>query len=263
MNEKKNTTNDIQPKPKKTRSYGVNDVLNWKFNEKDFPKHWREHLGNIPDRFLMYVDGDGGHGKTEYSMLISKMFANHLGKVHLNNVEQGKHKQITESAQRNQFRSTITPGTWMYSNIRNFEEYKDKLRKKNSGRIQIIDSISYWPLSVKQVQELIMQFKYKSFMFVGYKAHFTQNRAIAHLCDIKVRVDSFYAKPISRFGGNGVLDLLAGANPDIVDRLRYGKLITIEQAEEQINVEEFKDEPVIKPTSEPVAVALNLNGHAG
>jgi nucleoside-triphosphatase THEP1 len=192
---------------KGARSYGVRDILNWKFEEQEFPDEWLKHFGNIPSRFLMYVDGDGGSGKTEYIMRTSQMLANHMGKVHLNNVEQGKHKQIKDSAIRNNFDETIPKGKFMYSSIKDFEKYNAKIERRNSGTIQIIDSISYFPLSVKQIQELIEKFKRKSFIFVGYKAHFAANRPIAHLCDIKVRVENFLAKPISRFGGNEILDI--------------------------------------------------------
>lgn len=192
---------------KGARSYGVRDILNWSFEEQSFPKEWLDHLGNIPERFLMYIDGDGGHGKTEYVMRLSQMLSNYMAKVHLNNVEQGKHLQIQQSAQRNNFEETIQKGKWMFSNIRDFDKYKEKIARRNSGSIQIIDSISYWPLNAKQVQELIETFRRKSFVFVAYKAHFSTMRPIAHLCDIKVRVENFYAKPISRFGGSNVLDI--------------------------------------------------------
>ena len=191
----------------KSRSYGVRDVMNWKFTEQPLPQQWLNHLGDIPDRFLMYVDGDAGHGKTEYVMKMSLMLQQHMGKVHLNNVEQGKHVQIQQSAGRNQFNDPVRPGKWMYSIINDFDAYVQKISGRNSGRIQIIDSISYWPLTEKQVQFLIEKFRHKSFVFVAYKAHFNRNKPISHLCDIKVRVENFRAFPSSRFGGNEVYDI--------------------------------------------------------
>lgn len=195
------------PKKPKSRSYGIRDVLNWEFEEQGFPKEWLEHLGNIPGRFHMYIDGDGGQGKTEYVIRLSKMLSNHMGKVFLNNVEQGKHKQIKDALIRNHFAEEVTVGKWMYSRMHDFDEYRKKISGRNSGRIQIIDSISYWPLNVKQIQDLLNTFKHKSFIFVGYKAHFAANKPIAHLCDIKVRVENFMAKPLSRYGGTKFFDI--------------------------------------------------------
>lgn len=190
--------------PKLKPSYGVSQVLSWKFQQNKLPDAWARHLGVLPQRFHIYVDGDGGQGKTEYGMQMSMMLANHFGKVRLNNVEQGKHPQITESAHRNNFKENIKPGKFAYSMFHDFEELRQKLRTRNSGRVIIIDSISYFPLNAKQIQELLEEFIHKSFILVAYKAHFNQNKAIQHLCDTKVRVENFIATTngTSRFGGN-------------------------------------------------------------
>lgn len=187
---------------KTTRSYSVRDIMNWKFDKHDFPKEWVDHLGAIPQRFTMYVDGDPGNGKTEYIMKCSKMLANHMGKVRLNNVEQGKHVQIQQSAARNKFMEEIPAGKFQYDNIRDFDQYVKRIKRPNSGRIQIIDSISYWPLTLEQVQYLLENFQHKSFIFVAYQSEYTRNKPIIHHCDIKVRVENFIANSRSRFQGN-------------------------------------------------------------
>lgn len=183
-------------------NYGVNDIGRWKFDEPIIPEDWANHLGELPIPFKMYIDGEGGHGKTEYVMLLSKMSAEHIGKTLLNNVEQGKHKSIQMSWKRNRFKEEVKPGKWMYSSDNDFEQFKARLKKRNSGRVIIIDSISFWPLTVKQVQELFQEFPHKSFALIAYAADSTKNKAIKHLCDIKVRVENFKAYPRSRFEGN-------------------------------------------------------------
>lgn len=182
-------------------SYGPSGIAKWKFEQHALPAPWSNHIQTLPQRFLMYIDGDDGHGKTEYTLQLSKMLSTHYGKVHLNNVEQGKHIQIQQSVERNKFEA-IPAGKFMYSAITDFKAYKEKLARRNSGRVQIIDSISYWPLNAKQIQELIEDFRRKSFIFVAYKKHYHANKEIAHLCDIKVRVEHFRATPRGRFGGN-------------------------------------------------------------
>lgn len=196
------TTTKRKPRAKVAQSWGVKDVGKWNFEEHKFPGLWAEHLGIIPQRFLMYVDGHAGHGKTEYNMLMSQLFANHFGKVRYDNVEQGKHVQIKESAGRNDFANTIPAGKWVYCSIKDFDLLVEQLKRPNSGKVIIIDSISYFPLNTAQIQQLINLFKKKSFVFVGYQAHFNQYAAVRHLCDIKVRVENFTAHVESnRFGG--------------------------------------------------------------
>ena len=205
---------EVQPQPEakksKSRSYGVNDVLNWKFEDAGIPSDWQKHLGDLPSKFSIYVDGDDGQGKTEYNMRISQMFAMNVGKVHFNNIEQGKHKQITQSAVRNEFKKTVKPGKWIYSIIHEFDSYVEKLLAVNSGKIQIIDSISYWPLTADQIHYLFKhkKFRNKCWLLTAYQAHFTRNKPIAHMCDIKIRIiDHIAYVKKQRFGGGSPLDL--------------------------------------------------------
>ncbi len=196
-------TTAAKPKAKKVRSYSVNDILNWKFERSQMPEAWEKHLGNIDSRFIMYVDGEPGNGKTEYVMQMVKMLTNHIGKTRLNNVEQGKHTQIKASVLRNDLKNSVPVGKFQYDMVRDYEAFKAKIKRPNSGKVIIIDSISYWPLSLAQIQELIDTFKTKSFVFVAYKSAFTRNQAIIHNCDIKVRIEKFVAEVTgSRFGGN-------------------------------------------------------------
>lgn len=186
------------------RNYGVNDIQKWNFDEPNIPAEWAAHLGELPVPFRIYVDGDGGHGKTEYQMLFSKMTSQYIGKTHLNNVEQGKHKSIQQSHARNNFQNEVKPGKWMYNDINDFDEYVDFLRRPGSCRVAIIDSISYWPLNAKNIQYLFEEFPRKSFVLVAYEADAGKNKPIKHLCDIKVNVKDFvaYTNGTSRFGGN-------------------------------------------------------------
>ena len=193
---------------KKVRSYSTNDILNWNFKKSDLPEKWVKHLGELNERFLMYVDGEGASGKTEYALQFAKMCAINIGKVRLNNVEQGKHQQIQDSVKRNDFKGTIKPGLFQYDNMRVFEDFDKKLSRPNSGKVIMIDSISYWPLNHSQIKYLFDQYKKKSFMLNAYRADFGKNKAIRHLCDIKINVENYIAKVEgSRFGGGESFDI--------------------------------------------------------
>ncbi|MEP4136713.1 MAG: hypothetical protein ABJL71_18940 [Cyclobacteriaceae bacterium] len=184
-----------------SRGSGIKEVMGWTFTRAELPEPWLSHLGNVPERqWVMYVDGNDGQGKTDYIMQLSKVLSQTIGKVSLNGVEQGKHPQITESANRHHFEE-IQPGKFIYErNLRDWDKYKAKM-KRSRPRVMIIDSISMWPLTVKQVQELLEQFPNKIIVLVAYEAHYSQNKPIRHLCDVKVRVKDFSAVVRSRFGG--------------------------------------------------------------
>jgi hypothetical protein len=195
-------TTKKKSRAKVAHTYGAKDIANWKFESNTLPDPWSSHLGVLPKRFTMYADGDPGHGKTEYQIQVAKILAEHYGKVRLNNVEQGKHVQIQSSVMRNKL-SELKAGKFAYCSINNFERYLEQLKRPNSGRVQIIDSISFFPLNEKQIQKLFEMFKHKSFILVAYKAHYASNAGIRHLCDIKVRIENFVAhnNGSNRFGG--------------------------------------------------------------
>lgn len=183
------------------KGHGVSSIMSWKFVDQPLPQEWLDHLGAVPQNFSIYVDGDGGQGKTEYLMMLAKVLCIWLNaKVFLNNCEQKKHKGIQISAIRNKFEE-IPGGKFIYRGIQDFEKLKAQLRKPNSGRFVIIDSISFFPLNAKQVQELMNEFPKKNFILVAYFADAGKNKSIMHLCDIKVRLVDFVAKcRASRFG---------------------------------------------------------------
>lgn len=191
-----------KPRAKVAISWGAKDIANWKFEEHQLPPPWDKHFGVLPQRFTIYVDGDPGNGKTEYQIQCAKMLAAHFGKVRINNVEQGKHIQIRDSIRRNNL-NELKAGKFSYCSINNFEKYKEQLKRPNSGRIQIIDSISFFPLNAKHIQELFDTFKKKSFILVAYKGDYNKNYDIRHLCDLKIRVQNFVATDNgnNRFGG--------------------------------------------------------------
>jgi hypothetical protein len=183
-------------------NYGVHDIGRWEFTDIDLPAEWEKHLGEIPHPFRMYVSGDPGHGKTEYLMKLSIVMANYYGKVHLNNVEQGKHKGIKQSWVRNNFAEVVPAGKWMYAKKLNvYDDYVAYLSRRNSCKLAMIDSISYWNLTYDQVKELFERFPLKSFIIVGYGAHWNAHKPIRHLCDVKVKVADFMATMSGRFGG--------------------------------------------------------------
>jgi predicted ATP-dependent serine protease len=123
-----------KPRPKVAHTYGAKDITRWKFEEHNLPEPYASHLGILPKRFTMYVDGDPGHGKTEYQIQVAKVLAKHFGKVRVNNVEQGKHKQIKESIVRNEIEA-LPAGKFAYCSIKDFNKYIEQLKRPNSGSL--------------------------------------------------------------------------------------------------------------------------------
>lgn len=189
---------------KKSKNYGINDVMRWNFNEVEMPREWAEHLGTVCENFRMLIEGPSGHGKTEYVMQLAKMLAKHYGKVHLNSVEQGKSSTLKIAFKRNKMHE-VKPGKLMLADKsqRVFDAYFQKVEKPNSGRVLIIDSLDYMKLTFDQYKQLHERFPHKSIIIVCWNDPMDTNaKKIKYTCDIKVEVKDFRAKIRSRFGGN-------------------------------------------------------------
>lgn len=186
------------------RSYGVNDISSWKFEEINLPEAWAKHLGDITAGFRMLVEGPPGHGKTEYVMKLAKMLTQYVGKVNANSTEQGKSKTFKQSWDRNAM-NEIEPGKYMLQgkHSRTFEPWFKNLQKPNSGRTIILDSIDYMNLTFDQFKQLHERFPQKNLVFVCWNNPMSaDSKKIRYACDIKVEVSDFTAHIRSRFGGN-------------------------------------------------------------
>lgn len=186
------------------RNYGVSDISNWKFDEIDLPEVWASHLGDITSGFRMLIEGAPGHGKTEYMLKLAKMLTSHIGKVNLNSTEQGKSKTFKQAWDRNEM-NTIQPGQFMLQSkhSRTFEGWFENIKKPNSGRTIILDSIDYMNLTFDQFKQLHERFPHKNLVFVCWNNPMsTHSKQIRYACDIKVEVVDFTASIRSRFGGN-------------------------------------------------------------
>lgn len=191
------------------RNYSMTDIESWKFNKVDLPDEWFNHLGDITENFRMIIEGKPGHGKTEYVIKLAKTLANHYGKVTINNVEQGRSATLQDAFLRNKV-SEVKPGRLMLCDKSQivFETWFERLKRPNSGRVVILDSLDYMKLTIDQFKLMHERFKHKSIIIVCWNDPMDTNaKKIRYMCDIKVDVVDFVARIRSRFGGNKPFDV--------------------------------------------------------
>lgn len=187
------------------KAIGIQQFLDKSYDVYDIDGEWLESFGQIEKNFKMSITGDSGHGKTE---LVVK-FVKHLclknsTKVDYFSFEQGHSKSLQDAIQRNNMEEV--KGKVMFLTGGTFDEVLERLKRRASARIVVIDSQDYSELSTKQYKLLVKTFPRKSFIITSWsKNEKPKNQAardIEFMSCIKVFVKNFKAQPRSRFGGN-------------------------------------------------------------
>jgi len=229
------------------RNFSIKDIKSWKFKELTMPQEWVDHLGNLTENFRMLIVGKSGHGKTEYAMKLSKMLSQYFGKVSYNSTEQGRSASFQQSFFRNQM-DEIKGGKWMLCDPsqRVFNVWFERLKKQNSGRVVLLDSLDYMKLTLDQFKLLHETFRHKSIIIVAWNDPIDPvTKKIRYMCDIKVEVENFSAKIASRFGGNKPFKIwdgqaIAGANDREAPKPKLVATTTTKASQELIRIEKIK-----------------------
>lgn len=185
------------------KAIGVKAFLGKTFNVYEFEGRWMESFGEPEKNFLMVIYGASGNGKTEFAIQLTKYLAK-FSKVLYCSYEQGISKSLQDSLNRNNMEDV--DGSVYFTKGEPILDLISRLKKRQSPRIVIIDSLDYMRLTTDQFKLLRKQFPQKSFIIICWskndkpKSQYAQD--IEYMADIKVPVRKFKAFPASRFGGN-------------------------------------------------------------
>lgn len=187
------------------KAIGITDFLNKTFDVYELEAEWLDSFGLIEKNFKMSVTGESGGGKTEFVVKFIKNLCLHFRvKADYFSYEQGISKSLQAAIQRNDME--CVKGKVMFISAGTFDELFDRLKRRASAKIVVIDSQDYSDLSTKQYKMLLKAFPKKSFIVIswakGDKPKNQASRDIEYMSCIKVFVKDGKAFPRSRFGGN-------------------------------------------------------------
>lgn len=187
------------------RAIGITDFLRKTFDTFDIEGDWLESFGHLEKNFKMSITGGSGGGKTELSVRFVKYLVSKFNvKADYFSYEQGISKSLQAAIERNLMEEV--KGKVMFIEKATFEEVIERLKRKGSAKIVVIDSQDYCDLTTKQFKILVDTFPKKSFIVISWaKNDKPKNQAskdIEYMSCIKVLVKNGKAFPISRFGGN-------------------------------------------------------------
>lgn len=185
------------------RALGVNELYSKKYPTLEFTGKWRESFGEPATNFRMIVWGASGQGKTNFVLQLCK-YLTQYGRVGYDSLEEGDSKSI-QQAFINQNMIDVK-GKIILIDRERVPALMERLKKRKSPRIVVIDSIQYTNMTYEDYKLLKETFPRKIFIFIshadGKEPDGKAAKQIRYDCDIKVHVSRFRAHITSRYGGN-------------------------------------------------------------
>ncbi|MFK5855409.1 MAG: DnaB-like helicase C-terminal domain-containing protein [Bacteroidota bacterium] len=184
------------------RAITVEQLIDTKFDTMQFEGLWEASFG-IPERSGVWIIwGHSGNGKTRFAMQLAKYLTN-FGKVLYNTLEEGARKSMQRVVTDENMKQVSS--RFLVLHREPIEELKERLRKRKSAEIIIIDSYQYTDLTKRQYIELKEEFDKKLFIFISHaEGKHPEGRAakfVRYDADIKIRIEGYKAFPVSRYGG--------------------------------------------------------------
>jgi len=190
------------------KAISVTEILNRTFKEMPFEGEWKDCLGVPEMSGAWIVWGHSGNGKTHFTLMLAKYLCN-FGRVAYNTLEEGARKSMQRAVKEVNMRPVAR--RFVLLDREPMDELRDRLSKRKSPDIVIIDSFQYSGMSKRDYMQLKTDFPRKLFIFISHAAGNNPEgrtaNSIKYDADVKIRVEGYKAFPISRYGGGKVFTI--------------------------------------------------------
>lgn len=185
------------------RALNAKEFLNKKFETITFTGDWLASFGEPERNFSMIIYGKSGNGKTEFAIMFAKYLTKFYKTIY-DSFEQGFSKSLQDGFRRQKMHEVSDKILLVHKE--DYTQLMERLAKKKSPHIVIIDSVQYIKLTYDQWQYMRETFPRKVFILIahadGDEPKGRHAKDIEFDVDIKVLVKGYQAWPKSRFGGN-------------------------------------------------------------
>jgi len=187
------------------RAISIDDIMKMRFNIMDFSGEYEASFGKPEMSGTWIIWGQSSNGKTRLSMQLSKYLTN-FGKVAYNTLEEGARKSFQKAVEDNKMWE-CKKGKFIILDGEKYDDLVERLSKKRSPEIIIIDSIQYSGMDIKKYKQLKSLFPKKLFVYVSHaQGRLPKGRladSVRYDADLKIRVEGFKAFPAGRLNGGG------------------------------------------------------------
>lgn len=194
------------------KTIGVFQLDQKKYQVMALPAEFIPLLGTIPENVIIIIYGDSGHGKTELAVRVVKGICSCGISVDWLSYEQGHGMDLQMAIRRNNMKEVadyfqITDPNWDKDpNTSYLDDLCEKIGKRGSPDLYVIDSIQYTRFTVVDYYYLKNKFKKKGFIFISHQdgslPEGSTAKKILYDGGVGIRVKNYIAYPKkNRFGG--------------------------------------------------------------
>lgn len=182
------------------RAYSPGEILSMKIPSYEFTGQWQAAIGNPAKSGTWIIWGASGNGKTSFVMQLAKYLCG-FGKVIYDSLEEGTSLSFQKSLKRHGMEDTRK--RLMVLDREPMDQLSERLSRKKSAPIVIIDSFQYSGLSYQAYCEMKEHHSNKLLIFIshaeGMKPEGRPAKKVEYDADVKIFVSCFKAMCKSRF----------------------------------------------------------------
>lgn len=184
------------------RAWSVDNVLSKKFRTLPFDGAWLAACGCPEVCGSWFIYGPPKNGKTSFAMQLAK-YMTRFGRVAYDSVEEGFSQSIKEAMIRTRMKEV--GGKLLLLDKEGIPELTERLKRKKSPEVVIVDSIQFLGLQFAEYKELKRMFPGKLFVWISHVEGKMPDggtaRRIWRDANIAFRIEGFKAFPVGRYGG--------------------------------------------------------------
>lgn len=193
------------------RAYSIRNVLDAKFKTLDFEGEWQAAVGRPELGGSWMIYGAPKNGKTSLAMKLAR-YMTRFCRVAYDSVEEGLSLSIQNCVERT-FGGEGNQ-RFLLLNKESVEELTERLSKRISPDVVVIDSVQFMGLHWEEYKQLKERFPRKLFIYISHvDGNLPEGRVARKIwrdADVYIRVEGFRGFPVGRYMGGEPIDVDAG-----------------------------------------------------
>ena len=186
------------------RAVSVSQLMATNHNPMEFEGDWFNLIGKAQKTGTWLIWGNSGNGKTRFALQLAKYLCQ-FGRVAYDSLEEGASlsmkKAFIETGMQDVKRRIVL------LDKEPIPELTERLEKRKSPDIIILDTVQYSGMNYKQYQLLVDRFRNKLFILLshaeGKHPAGRVAKSIRYDASAKINIEGYKAFVTSRYGGNG------------------------------------------------------------